>query len=380
MTTVTQTPNRTLPSTATATAVKQPAAPHRSAQATQAASATATATQAAPPAPARAASPTTRAPAATTSTRQTSTSSGPHYTRASTDAFGDYLRRIGKGHLLSAEEEVELARRIEVGLFAAERLAKAPDVIAPEQARELAWLAHDGERAKNDFIESNLRLVVSIAKHYSGRGVPIMDLVQDGNIGLVRAVEKYDFMTGFKFSTYATWWIRQAIHRGMADKSRMIRIPVHTAEKLNKIKRIRRDLTSALDREPTEKEIAEAAQIPPREVARLLLYDNEPISLHAPVGDGVGDIAELIIDDDLPQPDEYATITLRAADIAFYLEALPARERSILRARFGLDGDEPHTLDQIALVEGVTRERVRQIEKRALALLHVPRLERYLRD
>ena len=354
MTTVTHATTRGLPATVTATAMTT-AAPARHA----------------PPA----------LPVAQAAPRQASTiPAGSHYTRASTDAFGDYLRRIGKGHLLSAEEEVELARRIEVGLFAAERLTRAPNVIAPEQARELAWLAHDGERAKNDFIESNLRLVVSIAKHYSGRGVPIMDLVQDGNIGLVRAVEKYDFMTGFKFSTYATWWIRQAIHRGMADKSRMIRIPVHTAEKLNKIKRIRRDLTSTLDREPTEKEIAEAAQIPPREVARLLLYDNEPISLHAPVGDGAGDIAELIIDDDLPQPDEYATITLRAADIAFYLDALPARERSILRARFGLDGDEPHTLDQIALVEGVTRERVRQIEKRALALLHVPRLERYLRD
>lgn len=379
MTTLTHSPSRTAPSGATAAAVKQAAPSRASAPATPRAETAKSSTPSS--ASSSTATSTATSTSTSTSTRQSSSiPSGPHYTRASTDAFGDYLRRIGKGHLLSAEEEVELARRIEVGLFAAERLTRAPDVIAPEQARELAWLAHDGERAKNDFIESNLRLVVSIAKHYSGRGVPIMDLVQDGNIGLVRAVEKYDFMTGFKFSTYATWWIRQAIHRGMADKSRMIRIPVHTAEKLNKIKRIRRDLTSTLDREPTEKEIAEAAQIPPREVARLLLYDNEPISLHAPVGDGVGDIAELIIDDDLPQPDEYATITLRAADIAFYLEALPARERSILRARFGLDGDEPHTLDQIALVEGVTRERVRQIEKRALALLHVPRLERYLRD
>nr|WP_218869168.1 sigma-70 family RNA polymerase sigma factor [Leifsonia psychrotolerans] len=320
---------------------------------------------------------TTTVPASPAATRAAYPASS-HYSRASTDAFGDYLRLIGKGHLLNAEEEVDLARRIEVGLFADERLSKGE--ATPEEARELATLAHDGHRAKNDFIESNLRLVVSIAKHYSGRGVPIMDLVQDGNIGLVRAVEKYDFMTGYKFSTYATWWIRQAIHRGMADKSRMIRIPVHTAEKLNKIKRIRRDLTGSLDREPTEREIADVAQMSASDVARLLLYDNEPISLHSPVGDGVGDIAELIIDDDLPQPDEYATITLRAADILFYLEALPPRERSILRARFGLDGDEPHTLDQIALVEGVTRERVRQIEKRALAMLHVPRLERYLRD
>ena len=305
-------------------------------------------------------------------------SAAPARFSASTDAFGDYLRRIGQGPLLSAVDEVTLAQRIEVGLFAAEKLSHGVD--DSSLARELAWLAHDGHHAKNHFIEANLRLVVSIAKHYSGRGMPIMDLVQDGNIGLVRAVEKYDFMTGYKFSTYATWWIRQAIHRGMADKSRMIRIPVHTAEKLNKIKRIRRDLTSTLDREPTLRELAEASQLPPRDVARLQQYDNEPISLHSPVGDGLGDISELIIDDDLPQPEEYATVTLRAADINYYLNALPSRERSILTARFGLDGGEPCTLDQIAVMQGVTRERVRQIEKRALAMLHVPRLERYLRD
>lgn len=318
---------------------------------------------------------------ATTSMPRRTASPG-NYGTASTDAFGDYLRRIGKGSLLTAEQEVDLARRIEVGLFAEARLLSDHGVGSrdPADERELAWLVHDGRRAKNQFIEANLRLVVSIAKHYSGRGVPIMDLVQDGNMGLVRAVEKYDFMTGYKFSTYATWWIRQAIHRGMADKSRMIRIPVHTAEKLNKIKRIRRDLTSVLDREPTAREIGEAAQLPVRDVLRLLQYDNEPISLHTPVGDGAGDMGELIIDDDLPQPDEHATLTLRAADIRYFLDTLPPRERSILRARFGLDGNEPRTLDQIAHIEGVTRERVRQIEKRALALLHVPRLEHYLRD
>ena len=323
----------------------------------------------------------TAQPRPATSAAPRRTPSPASYSAASTDAFGDYLRRIGKGTLLNAEQEVDLARRIEVGLFAEARLLRDADTPRdPADQRELAWLVHDGRRAKNQFIEANLRLVVSIAKHYSGRGVPIMDLVQDGNMGLVRAVEKYDFMTGYKFSTYATWWIRQAIHRGMADKSRMIRIPVHTAEKLNKIKRIRRDLTSVLDRDPTAREIGEAAQLPVRDVLRLLQYDNEPISLHTPVGDGAGDMAELIIDDDLPQPDEHATLTLRAADIRFFLDTLPPRERSILRARFGLDGNEPRTLDQIAHIEGVTRERVRQIEKRALALLHVPRLEHYLRD
>ena len=221
---------------------------------------------------------------------------------ASTDAFGDYLRRIGKGVLLSALDEVTLARCIEVGLFADEKLTHGVDDLT--LARELAWLAHDGRRAKNRFIEANLRLVVSIAKRYSGRGMPIMDLVQDGNIGLVGAVEKYDFMTGFKFSTYATWWIRQAIHR---------------------------DLTSTLDREPPVAEPSRASQIP-------------------------------------------------AVVISNHLAALPPRERSILTARFGLDGSAPCTLDQIAVVQGVTRERARQIEKRALALLHVPRLERYLCD
>jgi RNA polymerase primary sigma factor len=300
------------------------------------------------------------------------------YDRGSTDTFGDYLRRIGKVALLTAADEVDLACRIEVGLFAGAKLAQG--VADHGFARELAWLVHDGARSKDHFIEANLRLVVSIAKHYSGRGMPIMDLVQDGNIGLVRAVEKYDFMTGYKFSTYATWWIRQSIHRGMADKSRLIRIPVHTAEKLNKIKRIRRELTGILDRDPTVEELADASQIPARDVSRLLTYDREPLSLQTPVGEGLDDISELIIDGDLPQPDEYATLTLQRADITFYLDGLPARERSILEARFGLNGSDPHTLDQIAVVQGVTRERVRQIEKRALASLRVPCLQRYLRD
>ena len=305
-------------------------------------------------------------------------SSRARYNPGSTDPFGDYLRRIGKESLLTAEEEVDLARRIEVGLFAAEKLHQGVSDTAHQ--RELAWLAHDGKRAKKRFIEANLRLVVSIAKHYSGRGAPIMDLVQDGNLGLMRAVEKFNYMAGFKFSTYATWWIRQSIHRGMADKVRMIRVPVHTAEKLNKIKRIRRDLTNTLGREPTVEEIAETSDILPHDVSRLLKYDQEPISLSAPVGDGTGDISELIVDDDSMQPDEYGMLALRTTDILFYLTALPEREQSILRARFGLNGDGPRTLEQVAVVEGVTRERVRQIEKRALALLRVPCLRSYLID
>ena len=298
--------------------------------------------------------------------------------RNSADAFSDYLRRIAQGPLLSAADEVTVARRIEVGLFATVKLAQGVD--DPELSRELAWLGYDGARAKKDFIEANLRLVVSIAKRYSGRGTLIMDLVQDGNIGLVRAVEKFDFTTGYKFSTYATWTIRQAIHRGIADKSRMIRIPVHTAEELNKIKRIRRDLECSLGREPTIADLVAATQLPAKEVSRLLDYDREPISLDMPIGDGVGDISELIQDGDLPEPEEYATLTLRRADIDFQLRRLPLREQAILTARFGLDGDKPRTLEQVAALQGVTRERVRQIEKRALALLRVPRLEQYLYD
>jgi len=297
---------------------------------------------------------------------------------SATDAFGAYLQRLGAGSLLTAEQEVELARRIEVGLFAGARLA-LPEC-DPAVKRDLTLLVSDGQRARIRFIESNLRLVVSIAKHYSGRGTPIMDVVQDGNIGLVRAVEKYDFMTGYKFSTYATWWIRQAIHRGIADKARMIRIPAHTAEKLSRVKRADRELTGSLDRAPTVLELAAATQIGATEVTKLLRYDMEPLSLQTPVGDGAGIISELIVDDDLPQPEEYAAQTMQSYDINRALSTLPVRERAIVEARFGLNGEDPHTLDQLALIHGVTRERVRQIEKRALILLRVPRLEEYLAD
>jgi RNA polymerase primary sigma factor len=302
----------------------------------------------------------------------------PNYGKGGTDTFGDYLRRIGKSALLTAEDEVDLAKRIEAGLFAGVKLAEG--VGDADLQSELAWLAYDGRRAKDRFIEANLRLVVSIARHYFGRGTPVMDLVQDGNIGLVRAVEKFDFRTGYKFSTYATWWIRQALHRGIGDKSRMIRIPVHIGEKLMKIKRIRRELTSALDRDPTVHEVAEEAQMSVEAISTLVGYDREPISLNTPIGEGDGDISELIMDADMPQPDECATVMLQKADIQRCMNTLPSRDRSILEARFGLTGNAPCTLDQIAAVEGVTRERVRQLEKRALGLLRVPRLQHYLND
>ncbi|MBC7442296.1 MAG: sigma-70 family RNA polymerase sigma factor [Ramlibacter sp.] len=298
--------------------------------------------------------------------------------RGPTDTFGFYLRKIGRVALLTAEEEVDLARRIEVGLFAAQRLALG--VSDPDATRDLTWLARDGERSKTRFVEANLRLVVSVAKHYSGRGIPIMDLVQDGNLGLLRAVEKFDFTTGYKFSTYGIWWIRQSIHRGMVGAARTIRLPVHTVEKLNKVKRIRGDLTGALHRDPTLAELAEGCRIPEADVRSLLDWDNKPISYHIPLGEGLGDISELIMDDDWPQPEEYAALALRRSDITFHLDSLPTRERMILEARFGFNGDQPCTLDQIAVREGVTRERIRQIEKRALALMRVPALELYLKE
>ncbi|WP_277613105.1 sigma-70 family RNA polymerase sigma factor [Cryobacterium cryoconiti] len=298
--------------------------------------------------------------------------------RGSTDTFGFYLRKIGRVALLSAEEEVDLGRRMEVGLFAAVRLAGG--IADPVLTRDLIWLARDGDRSKTRFVEANLRLVVSVAKQYSGRRIPIMDLIQDGNLGLLRAVEKFDYTTGYKFSTYGVWWIRQAIHRGMVGAARTIRIPLHAVEKLNKVKRIRSDLTGILYREPTLAELAKACGAPMADVRTLLDWDVEPISLDMPIGDGAGDISELIMDDDLPQPEEYAALALRRSDITFHLDALPTRERMILEARFGLNGEQPRTLDQIAIREGVTRERIRQIEKRALAMMRTPALELYLRE
>ncbi|WP_277870413.1 sigma-70 family RNA polymerase sigma factor [Cryobacterium sp. TmT3-12] len=298
--------------------------------------------------------------------------------RGATDTFGFYLRKIGRVDLLTAADEINLGRRMEVGLIAAARLARG--VADPALTRDLIWLVRDGDRSKTRFIEANLRLVVSVAKHYSGRRIPIMDLIQDGNLGLLRAVEKFDYTTGFKFSTYGVWWIRQSIHRGMVGAARTIRIPLHAVEKLNKIKRIRSDLTGSLHREPTLAELAEACRAPMADVRAFLDWDVEPISYQTPLGEGLADISELIMDDDLPQPEEYAALALRRSDITFHLDALPTRERMILESRFGLNGDQPRTLDQIAVREGVTRERIRQIEKRALAMMRTPALELYLRE
>ncbi|MEC5149835.1 sigma-70 family RNA polymerase sigma factor [Cryobacterium sp. GrIS_2_6] len=296
--------------------------------------------------------------------------------QVSTDLFGAYLERIGRYPLLTAQEEVSLGRRIEVGLFAGERLLHGD----PDTAGELAWLARDGTRAKAQFIESNLRLVVSIAKHYAGRGTMIMDLVQDGNIGLVHAVEKYDYATGYKFSTYATWWIRQAIHRGIATKARLIRLPTHTLEKLNALKRLRQELTLTLHRDPNLDELAHHSAVTVAEVVRILELDYEPISLQTSCGDGTMELGELLVDSDSCQPDEYAELAFRTTDIADHLDRLSERDRRILISRFGLDGREPATLEQVALALGVSRERIRQLEKRALTQLQTPHLKHHLHD
>ena len=297
----------------------------------------------------------------------------------SVDPVRDYLRAIGRISLLTADDEVDLARRIEVGLFAEERLEAGVD--DPALERDLRRLIAEGVRAKSRFIQANLKLVVSIAKRYTGRGLPLLDLVQEGNLGLVRAVEKYDFTTGFKFSTYATWWIRQSISRGLADNARIIRIPVHTVEKMNKLERIRRDLAAELQREPTRSEIANASGLTEAEVERLQGSDHEPVSLQTPVGgEGDGELGELIRDDDCADPSDAAVLTLRTADIDRHVSGLPEREAQILRRRYGLDGEEPMTLDQLGAFLGVTRERVRQIEKRALHKLALPELKQYLSD
>ncbi|MDH6237494.1 sigma-70 family RNA polymerase sigma factor [Cryobacterium sp. CG_9.6] len=296
--------------------------------------------------------------------------------RCTVDGFGDYLRKIGRTPLLTAAEEVELAQRIEVGLCAADKLTQ----VSTDQVltRELEWLHQDGVQAKNEFIEANLRLVVSVAKHYHSFGLSIMDLVQDGNIGLVRAVEKFDFATGFKFSTYAVWWIRQAVHRGICDRSRMIRVPTHTAEQITTLIRVARDLETELQRQATLEELADAMLMKKRDVARLFNYDREPLSLATPIGDG--EISEMIIDEDRLEPDDYANAKRQKTDITFYLDALPSQERSVLVAHFGLEGQESATLEQISHVEGVTKARIRQLEKRALAGMHVPCLKQYLED
>jgi RNA polymerase primary sigma factor len=298
--------------------------------------------------------------------------------QVSIDPLRDYLQRIGRAQLLTAEEEVSLARRIEIGVLAGQRLATQPELDSKSK-RELLWLARDGDAAYRHFVCANLRLVVSIAKRYAGRGLPIMDVIQEGNLGLVRAVEKFDYAIGNKFSTYATWWIRQSILRGIADSSRIIRIPVHTVEKMDKLDRVRRDLTNELGRTPTIEEVADSAQVTVAEVIKLAKSDHDTISFGIPIGDdGNTELGDLIEDADTPQPHESVELDLRHDDIRRKLDALPPRDATVIRLRFGLEGRQALTLDEVGELYGITRERVRQLETRSLKRLRSEDLHSYL--
>ena len=298
--------------------------------------------------------------------------------QVSIDPLRDYLQRIGRAQLLTAEDEVSLARRIEIGVLAGERLATQPDLDSKSK-RELLWLARDGDAAYQQFVCANLRLVVSIAKRYAGRGLPIMDVIQEGNLGLVRAVEKFDYSIGNKFSTYATWWIRQSILRGIADSSRIIRIPVHTVEKMDKLDRVRRDLTNELGRTPTIEEVADSAQVTVAEVIKLAKSNHDTISFGIPIGDdGNTELGDLIEDADTPQPHEFVELDLRHDDIRRKLDALPPRDATVIRLRFGLEGRQALTLDEVGELYGITRERVRQLETRSLKRLRSEDLHSYL--
>jgi RNA polymerase primary sigma factor len=302
---------------------------------------------------------------------------------ASADPVRAYLRLIGRTALLSATEEIELAQRIEVGLYAAQRLSRPaeefPDTVAT--TRELRWLARDGLLAKTHLIEANLRLVASVAKRYTGRGTPFLDLVQEGNIGLIRAVEKFDYTKGFKFSTYATWWIRQAISRGLAEQARIIRIPVHVSELLSRLHSRRRELLVRLGREPTAEELAVELEISPARVREIQEYTREPLSLDLTLGhENDTSIGDLIQDTNAVVADDAALAGLLEDEIGAVLATLTEREAGILRLRFGFTDGRPHTLDEISRVYGVTRERIRQIEARTMAKLRHPSRTRSLRD
>jgi RNA polymerase primary sigma factor len=303
---------------------------------------------------------------------------------ASADSVRAYLKQIGKIALLNAEQEVELATRIEAGLYAAERVRRAEDVgekLSPQLRRDLRWIARDGERAKNHLLEANLRLVVSLAKRYTGRGMPFLDVIQEGNLGLIRAVEKFDYTKGYKFSTYATWWIRQAISRAMADQARSIRLPVHMVEVINTLGRMRRELLQYLGREPTHEELAKELDITLEKVLELQQYDREPISLDQTIGDeGDSQLGHFIEDSQAVAAVDAVSFTLLQDDLQPVLATLSEREAGIVRLRFGLTDGQPRTLDEIGHVYGVTRERIRQIECKAMAKLRHPSRSHALHD
>ena len=299
---------------------------------------------------------------------------------ATADPVKDYLKQIGKVALLNAEQEVDLAKRIEAGLFADERLA-SDTKFEPKARRELEWIAGDGRRAKNHLLEANLRLVVSLAKRYTGRGMLFLDLIQEGNLGLIRAVEKFDYTKGYKFSTYATWWIRQAITRAMADQARTIRIPVHMVEVINKLARVQRQMLQDLGREPTPEELAKELDMTPEKVVEVQKYGREPISLHTPLGeDGDSEFGDLIEDSEAVFPADAVSFTLLQEQLHQVLDTLSEREAGVVSMRFGLTDGQPKTLDEIGKVYGVTRERIRQIESKTMSKLRHPSRSQVLRD
>jgi len=299
---------------------------------------------------------------------------------ATADPVKDYLKQIGKVPLLNAEMEVELAKRIEAGLFAEETMAEAKKM-DKKLERDLLWIAEDGRRAKNHLLEANLRLVVSLAKRYTGRGMLFLDLIQEGNLGLIRAVEKFDYTKGYKFSTYATWWIRQAITRAMADQARTIRIPVHMVEVINKLARVQRQMLQDLGREPTPEELAKELDMTPEKVVEVQKYGREPISLHTPLGEeGDSEFGDLIEDSEAIVPSDAVSFTLLQEQLESVLDTLSDREAGVVRMRFGLTDGQPKTLDEIGKVFGVTRERIRQIESKTMSKLRHPSRSQVLRD
>ena len=299
---------------------------------------------------------------------------------ATADPVKDYLKQIGKVALLNAELEVELAKRIEAGLFAEEKLATTK-TLAPAERRDLTWVIKDGQRAKSHLLEANLRLVVSLAKRYTGRGMQFLDLIQEGNLGLIRAVEKFDYTKGYKFSTYATWWIRQAITRAMADQARTIRIPVHMVEVINKLARVQRQLLQDLGREPTPEELAAELDMTPEKVVEVQKYGREPISLSTPLGeDGDSEFGDLIEDTEAVVPADAVGFTMLQQELDRVLESLHPREAGVIRSRFGLGDGVQMTLDQIGEKFGVTRERIRQIESKTMSKLRHPSRSQLLRD
>ncbi|MFV2177420.1 RNA polymerase sigma factor [Actinomadura sp. LOL_016] len=300
---------------------------------------------------------------------------------ATADPVKDYLKQIGKVPLLNAEQEVELAKRIEAGLFAEERLAADGPALSEEDLEDFEWIAEDGRRAKNHLLEANLRLVVSLAKRYTGRGMLFLDLIQEGNLGLIRAVEKFDYTKGYKFSTYATWWIRQAITRAMADQARTIRIPVHMVEVINKLARVQRQMLQDLGREPTPEELAKELDMTPEKVVEVQKYGREPISLHTPLGeDGDSEFGDLIEDSEAIVPADAVSFTLLQEQLHSVLDTLSEREAGVVSMRFGLTDGQPKTLDEIGKVYGVTRERIRQIESKTMSKLRHPSRSQVLRD